>query len=138
MVVKIKIIWAKTCPICKRVLKEVILPLQEMFYDRLVVEFKETSPIAGFEGTTPLLSGGFYKTAFGKTPEIYVDDKVYVISHGSYSEIYKFLTELIKKLNIYEESVDMTVYRRRYIIKRVDKIVKRLKELLKEENKEVE
>ncbi|MEM0324725.1 MAG: hypothetical protein QXI77_01430 [Nanopusillaceae archaeon] len=136
MVVKVKIIWAKTCPICKRVLKEVILPLQEMLYDKVVVEFKETSPMIGFEGTAPLLSGGYYKTAFGKTPEIYIEDKVYVISHGSYSEIYKFFTELIKELKIYEETTDITTYRRRYILKRIDKLVKRLKELLKEEIEE--
>jgi len=133
MVIRIKIIWAKTCPICKKLLKEVLIPLQTMLPDKIVLELKETTPLKDWEGSTPLLSGGYYKTAFGKTPEIYVKEKVYIIPRASYLAIYKFLKELLDILPIREETPDMTIYRKHFILKRISRIMKKIRKLAKKE-----
>jgi len=126
MVVRIEIIWVQTCPVCRFIIKEIISKLQMWFYDEFVIDYRE-SVIKDLVGKAMITFGGAYQTAYGRTPEIYVGDRAYVFYVGSFSGIYKFYKDLIKVLNIQERLEKYTIYRRRFLEKKLKELEKKLK-----------
>jgi len=126
MVVKIEIIWVQTCPVCRFIIKEILSKLQMWFYDELVIDYRE-SVIKDLIGKAMFTFNGAYQPVYGKTPEIYVGDRVYVFYMGSLSGIYKFYKDLIKVLKIRERLEKYTIYRRKFLEKKLKEIEEKLK-----------